>query len=202
MDHIAGLLSLREEKSLHLVSTAGVRHLLGREFLPVLHKYCRIDYSDFPVRIAGILATALELETAKAPKYSSQPSTKGTVVALKLQSGKRARTCVYLPALPSITAELTAWVAGCDCVIVDGTFWSEREMISLGLSKRTARDMGHVPISGQGGSLEWLRGLDVPRKIYTHINNSNPILRPTSRERRTIEKAGIEISHDGMDIEL
>jgi len=75
-------------------------------------------------------------------------------------------------------------------------------MISLGLSKRTARDMGHVPISGERGSLEWLQSLIIPRKIYTHINNTNPILQKNSRERKMVERAGVEISRDGMDIRL
>ena len=75
-------------------------------------------------------------------------------------------------------------------------------MTALGLSRRTAYDMGHVPISGEGGSLEWLRTLKVPRKIYTHINNTNPILQKNSRERKIVERAGVEISRDGMDIRL
>jgi pyrroloquinoline quinone biosynthesis protein B len=94
------------------------------------------------------------------------------------------------------------FVAGCDCLLVDGTFWSEHEMTGLGLSRRTSRDMGHVPISGEGGSLEWLRTLKVPRKIYTHINNTNLILQKSSHERRTVRAAGVEISHDGMEIRL
>jgi pyrroloquinoline quinone biosynthesis protein B len=85
---------------------------------------------------------------------------------------------------------------------VDGTFWSEREMIVSGLSQRTAREMGHLPVGGAGGSLAWLRGLEIPRKIYTHINNTNPILQNSSRERRIVLQAGVEISHDGMNIQL
>jgi pyrroloquinoline quinone biosynthesis protein B len=204
MDHTAGLLSLREEKSLRLVSTAGVKHLLTHEFplLPALEKYCQIHYSRFPVRVAGIYVTALELETDKEMIYSSHAPPQGTVIALRLEGARSKRRCVYVPGLPAITEKLEAWVKDCDCLVVDGTFWSEREMISQGLSKRTARDMGHVPISGRGGSLEWLRGLEVPRKIYTHINNSNPILRKASRERRMVESAGVEISCDGMEIKL
>lgn len=204
MDHVAGLLSLREEKSLRLVSTAGVKHLLTREFplLPVLEKYSQIRYSRFPVQIAGIDVTAFDLEADKELIYTSRRPPKEIVVALRLESVSSKRNCVYVPGLPAITKKLEAWVKSCDCLILDGTFFSEREMISLGLSNRTASAMGHVPIGGRGGSLEWLRGLNIPRKIYTHINNSNPILRKASHERRIVEKAGIEISHDGMEIEL
>jgi pyrroloquinoline quinone biosynthesis protein B len=204
MDHVVGLLSLREEKSLHLVSTRGVQQLLTREFplLPILEKYCRIRHSTFPLQIAGLRISAFEMETDKDPIYCSRPAPRDTVVGLRLQSRKAKSCCVYLPALPAITKKLEDWVAGCDCLVVDGAFWSDHEMISLGLSKRTARDMGHVPISGKGGSLEWLEKLDIPRKIYHHINNSNPVLRASSRERKMVESAGVEISRDGMNIFL
>lgn len=204
MDHALGLLSLREDKSLSLVCTAAVKRLLSKSFalIPVLEKYTRIHYADFPTEVAGIKVTALELETSKRPRYSSRPNRDGSVVALRLESSRNKRCCIYLPSLPAITNKLDQWSRNCDCLIVDGTFWSEREMISLGFSTRAAGDMGHVPINGKGGSLEWLRRLNVPRKIYTHINNSNPILRKNSRERLRVESAGIEISRDQMRIRL
>jgi pyrroloquinoline quinone biosynthesis protein B len=200
MDHVAGLLSLREQKSLRLICTSAVKNLLTREFplLPTLEKYCRIRHSTFPVQIAGIRISALELETKKSPPYSRRPAQRGEVVALRLEANRKS--FVYLPGLPAINKSVNEFVADCDCLLVDGTFWSDREMISLGLSKRTAHAMGHLPISGAGGSLEWLRALDVPRKIYTHINNTNPILRKNSRERKMVGRAGIEISRDGMEI--
>ncbi len=202
MDHAVGLLSLREQKSLRLVCTRAVKNLLTRQFplLPTLEKYCQIHHSTFPVRIAGIQVSALELETDKAPPYARRPARRGEVVGLRLKAN--GRSFVYLPGLPAINRAVNEFVTGCDCLLVDGTFWSEHEMPALGLSKRTARDMGHVPMGGTGGSLEWLRALKVPRKIYTHINNTNPILQKKSRERRTVQRAGVEISHDGMDIRL
>lgn len=202
MDHTLGLLSLREQKHLSLICTKGVKKLLTTSFplLPVLQKYCAVEHSVFPIQIAGLRVSALALETDKAPPYASGRPSTGAVSALRLESLKTRRALIYAPGLPAISRELDRFVAGCDCLMVDGTFWSEREMISLGLSKRTASDMGHVPIFGKGGSLEWLRRLAVPRKIYTHINNSNPILRKTSRERQMVQKAGVEISHDGMEV--
>jgi pyrroloquinoline quinone biosynthesis protein B len=204
MDHAVGLFSLREQKLLRLICTRAVRELLGSQFqlLPTLERYCRVRQNEFPVKVAGIRISALELDSAKAPPYSRRPARRGEVAALRLAGVSSGRSCVYVPGLPKITGRLDEFTAGCDCLIVDGTFWSDREMISAGLSKRTARVMGHVPISGSGGSLEWLRGLDIPRKIYTHINNSNPILRRNSRERRLVERAGVEISRDGMEVRL
>jgi pyrroloquinoline quinone biosynthesis protein B len=202
MDHVAGLLSLREQKSLRLICTSAVKNLLTLEFplLPTLEKYCQIRHSTFPVQIAGIQISALELETKKAPPYARRPARRGEVVSLRLEANHKS--LVYLPGLPVISKVVDKFVADCDCLLMDGTFWSEREMVSLGLTKRTAHAMGHVPIGGEGGSLEWLRALKVPRKIYTHINNTNPILQKKSHERRLIENAGIEISRDGMDIFL
>lgn len=200
MDHVAGLLSLREQKTLRLVCTSAVKNLLTNEFplLPTLENYCRFRHSTFPVSVAGIRISALELETDKAPPYARRPARRGEVVGLRLKTN--GKSFVYLPGLPAITKAVNEFVAACDCLLVDGTFWSEHEMVSLGLSKRTAHQMGHVPVGGAGGSLEWLRTLKVPRKIYTHINNTNPILKKSSRERRLVGQAGVEISRDGMDI--
>ncbi|MGD0086616.1 MAG: pyrroloquinoline quinone biosynthesis protein PqqB [Verrucomicrobiota bacterium] len=202
MDHVAGLFSLREQKSLRLACTRAVKNLLTEQFplLPILKKYCRIHHSIFPVQIAGIRITALALKTDKAPPYARRPARRGDVVGLRLHAG--GKSLVYLPGLPVVNRTVNEFVAGCDCLLVDGTFWSEHEMTGLGLSRRTAHDMGHVPISGKGGSLEWLRTLKVPRKIYTHINNTNPILQKSSRERRAVRQAGVEISLDGMEIRL
>jgi pyrroloquinoline quinone biosynthesis protein B len=204
MDHVAGLLSLREQKSMRIVCTKAVKQLLTSEFplLRVLGNYCRIGWSGFPLDLAGIRVWAFEFEVQKSPRYSEHLARQGGVTALRLEGARSKRSLVYIPGLPAISEKLDHFVAGCSCLIVDGTFWSEREMISMGLSRRTSCDMGHVPMSGRNGTLEWLRRLDVPRKIYTHINNSNPILRPGSPERRIIEKAGIEISSDGMKIAL
>ena len=90
--------------------------------------------------------------------------------------------------------------AGSHLVLFDGTFYREDELVRLGLSKAVAKDMAHVPISGENGSLAKLAPLSA-RRIYTHINNTNPILAPSSDERRTVESAGWEIAYDGMEID-
>jgi pyrroloquinoline quinone biosynthesis protein B len=86
--------------------------------------------------------------------------------------------------------------------MVDGTFWTDDEMIQLGVSKKRARDIGHLPQSGAGGMIEVLKELHAERKILIHINNTNPILNEESHERRALEAAGIEVAYDGMDIAL
>jgi pyrroloquinoline quinone biosynthesis protein B len=87
-------------------------------------------------------------------------------------------------------------------VLVDGTFWRDDELARLGISERTARQMGHVPLSGPGGSLEALAALDRPRVILVHINNTNPVLLERSPEREAVLRAGVEVADDGLEIEL
>jgi len=97
------------------------------------------------------------------------------------------------------------WAAmqAADCVLVDGTLWSDDEMIALGASRKTSRAMGHLPLSGPGGMLEWLEQLPRrTRKVLIHINNTNPILNERSPERQELTRRGIEVSYDGMEIEL
>lgn len=201
MDHILGLLSLREHSKLHLVCTGNIRRLLTYDFplLKTLEKYCSIRYSTFPFHINSFIITALDV-SANRPLYAKIGSKISDIaVGIQLRSIKTKKIMVYLPCLPAITDKIKQFVDGCDCLLVDGTFWSNQEMISLGITKRNASDMGHLPIDGKNGSLAWLRGLDIPKKIYIHINNTNPILLKTSKERKMVEKARIEVGYDGME---
>jgi pyrroloquinoline quinone biosynthesis protein B len=87
-------------------------------------------------------------------------------------------------------------------VLVDGTFWRDDELARLGISDRSARDMGHVSLSGPGGTLEALAGLRGPRKVLVHINNTNPILLEDSPEREAVLRAGVEVAYDGLEVQL
>jgi pyrroloquinoline quinone biosynthesis protein B len=92
---------------------------------------------------------------------------------------------------------------GADAVLVDGTFWTDDEMIRLGFSQKTARSIGHLPQSGPGGMIEVMRTLpSTTRKVLIHINNTNPILDEDSPERAALEREGIEVSEDGMELTL
>jgi pyrroloquinoline quinone biosynthesis protein B len=101
-----------------------------------------------------------------------------------------------------IEPHLAPFLAAADCVMVDGTFWTDDELIRLGISAKRAQDMGHLPQSGPGGMIELLKPLRAGRKILIHINNTNPILNEDSAERRALEAAAIEVAYDGMDIRL
>ncbi len=95
-----------------------------------------------------------------------------------------------------------AQLEGCTCLLFDGTCWQDDELIQLGIAQKTARDMGHMPISGDDGSLKQLAPLPIERKIYIHINNTNPILIEDSPERCIVEESGLEVAADGLELEI
>jgi pyrroloquinoline quinone biosynthesis protein B len=108
----------------------------------------------------------------------------------------------YVPGLARLDEAVLARFAASDLVLVDGTFWREDELPRLGISERSARDMGHVPLSGPAGTLDPLARLSRPRVALLHINNTNPILLEDSPERAAVLEAGIEVAYDGLEIEL
>ena len=111
-------------------------------------------------------------------------------------------TVTYVPGVARLDDAVVARLAVSDVVLVDGTFWHDDDLARLGISDRTARDMGHVPLAGPGGSLEVLAGLERPRKILVHINNTNPILLEDSPEREAVVRAGVEVAYDGLEVDL
>src|SRR5262249_25428642 len=121
-------------------------------------------------------------------------------VALQFLDEASARLALVAPAVGECTRELSKASADSDVILFDGTFWSDRELAAVRTGARSSREMNHLPIAD--GSLELLRRSPARRKIYTHINNTNPILMPSSRERAEVEKAGIEIARDGLEIVL
>jgi pyrroloquinoline quinone biosynthesis protein B len=109
---------------------------------------------------------------------------------------------VYLPSAQDLTAATRQQVDRCACLLVDGTCFRDDELAELGLAARTAREMGHLPIDGPGGSLERLSTLSIDRKIYIHVNNTNPILLEDAPQRRLVEKHGMEVAVDGLEVRV
>jgi pyrroloquinoline quinone biosynthesis protein B len=107
-----------------------------------------------------------------------------------------------VPGLARLDDDVLARFAASDVVLVDGTFWRDDELARLGISERTAGQMGHVPISGPGGTLAALAGLERPRVILVHVNNTNPVLLERSPERDAVLRAGAEVAYDGLEVEL
>src|SRR5690606_25725288 len=119
-------------------------------------------------------------------------------VGVELVGG--GRRVFYIPGCASVPDWLRDRIAGADALLFDGTLWTDDEMLRAGLGAKTGRRMGHVPVSGPGGSLEALRGLDLGARIYVHLNNSNPLVDPASPERAQAQAAGWQVGHDGMEI--
>jgi len=106
----------------------------------------------------------------------------------------------FFPQVPALTAELRSLWASLDCLLLDGTFWCDDELIQLQGSGQSARDMGHVPVGGEDGSLHQLGGLTRPRRMYIHINNTNPMLNEAGAEFHAVRAAGWELAEDGCHL--
>jgi len=214
IDHTTGLLMLREHRQkLPLYCHPLVREDLstGNPLFKVLSHYCGIDWHDLHLQTAfdvpglhGLQFEALPL-ISNAPPYSPhrdkpQP---GDNVGLKVLDEQTGKTLFYAPGLGQMEPHVWQAMQSADCVMVDGTLWTDDEMIALGASKKTSRAMGHMPQSGEGGMIEWLDKLPSHvRKILIHINNTNPILDDSSPQRQTLKSHGIEVAFDGMEITL
>jgi pyrroloquinoline quinone biosynthesis protein B len=214
VDHVTGLLMLRERGApLPLYATEQVKADLsdGLNIGRVLEHYCGLDWRPvLPGRggfqIAPLLRTRFTPVSldSKAPPYSPHRNDPhpGDNIGLTITDTRSGRSAFYAPGLGALTPAVTDAMAGADVLLVDGTFWSADEMIRLGLSGKSAADMGHLPQSGPGGMMEVLDRMPASRKILIHINNSNPILREDSAERALLQQHGIEVACDGMEISL
>jgi len=178
----------------------------------VLGHYCgvqrhRIALDGGPFAVAGVEGVtlrALPLSSKPAPysPHREQP-VEGDNIGMLITDRASGATAFYAPGLGEITAPVFDAMAGADAVLVDGTFWTDDEMLRLGLSKKTARSIGHLPQSGPSGMVEWLGRLPArTRRLLIHINNTNPILDEDSDERAALKRVGIEVCEDGMEIRL
>ena len=187
IDHALGLLLLRQqEKPLVVYATNETRAALA--WLDrILARFCGIEWrkirSDFQRLNSSIAFRAIELTHSVAFQFLDEAS---------------GRLALVAPAVGELARELSEASADSDVILFDGTFWSDHELAAVRAGARSSRQMNHVPIGD--GSLELLRQSPARRKIYTHINNTNPILMPGSRERAEVEQAGIGIARDGLEI--
>ena len=151
----------------------------------------------------GLAFTAVPLKS-KAPPYSPHRDDphQGDTIGVRVVDRASGTTLFYAPGVGEIEPHLAPFLAEADCLMIDGTFWTEDELVRLGISKKQARDMGHLPQSGPGGMIDVLKPLKAGRKILIHINNTNPTLNEDSAERRTLDAAAIEVAYDGMEIQL
>lgn len=215
IDHTTGLYMLRERGSpLAVWCTDPVYEDLtqGHPVLRVLGHFCGVERRHIPIdgsafEVAGVPGLALRATAlrSKAAPYSPHRDAPvpGDNIGVTITDRASARSVFYAPGLGEIEPAVFDAMSCADAVIVDGTFWRDDEMIVLGLSGKTARDIGHLPQSGPGGMIEWLRRLPPrTRRLLVHINNTNPILDEDSPERAALVAQGIEVCEDGMEIEL
>lgn len=214
IDHTTGLLFLREGCPLRVYCTDMVAQDLSTGFPifvmlqswdgGVIHTTVPIDGSAFQVSdIEEISITAIPLD-GKAPPYSPHRHDPhvGDNVGYLIEDTRSQASLFYAPGLGQMSSALLDMMGGADCVMVDGTFWSEDEMQRAGVGTKLASDMGHLPQNGDEGMLHWLSKIPGPRKILIHINNTNPILIENSPERKLVEESGVEVAYDGMAFDL
>ncbi len=208
IDHTLGLLLLREGRSVELHATPSVRETLcdGTAILRTLEAYCPVQWQPVvpgaDVSLGGGLSyRAFDVPTNKRTRFTAG-SEQGRVVGYRLTDEASGRAVVYLPGVQELTTAVREQLDDCACLLVDGTCWHDDELIRLGLAGKTAREMGHLPIDGPEGTLEPLSRLPVERKIYVHINNTNPILLDDAVERSIVEERGMEVATDGLEVRI
>ncbi|MGN6316463.1 pyrroloquinoline quinone biosynthesis protein PqqB [Trinickia sp.] len=217
IDHVTGLLMLRERTSpLPLYATRPVLDDLSSAFplIPLLSHYCGIEQHPIALsepfsieRLTGIRFTAIAIESA-APPYSPHRNAPvpGDNIALVIESVKTGARAFYAPGLAHASDAVVSAMRTAQLVLVDGTFWTDTEMIDLGLSSKRAADMGHLaqcPANGNAGMIALLDTLpSTTRKVLIHINNTNPILDPCSDAHASLREHDIEIAEDGMQLQV
>jgi pyrroloquinoline quinone biosynthesis protein B len=209
LDHTLGIVLLREARYLQLYATRAVRMILEQDsrILPVTRAFARVEVTEMTpgqrvplqYRDGGASGITVEpIQVPAGPPRFAQDGLDGHTVGLMLRDDQTGGSCAYVPGCGGLDEPLLERLAETDLLLFDGTFWTDDELISLGIGDRRAREMDHQPVAGPDGSLARLAGLSRPRKVYTHINNTNPMLLEGSAERAAVERAGVSVGADGM----
>jgi pyrroloquinoline quinone biosynthesis protein B len=209
IDHTAGLLLLRESQApVRVFGASAVEDALRSGFpvLEVLERYCGAEWHTLEPeqerQLEGSSLTVERFETGgDAPRYLDGSGVQLEASGFVFRDGASS-VVTYVPGLARLDEGVLSRLAASDVVLVDGTFWRNDELALLGISTRSARDMGHLPLSGPDGTLAALEQLERPRKVLVHINNTNPILLEDSPEAEAVRGAGVEVAYDGLEIEL
>ncbi|MAI76446.1 MAG: pyrroloquinoline quinone biosynthesis protein PqqB [Pelagibacteraceae bacterium TMED65] len=219
VDHVAGLLTLRERQNLAVYAHKRVHSVLKEN---TIFNVLNPDYVDrremkmnqkFELKNKEGKGVGIEVEAFEVPgkialwledesKGKDFGTEDGDTIGLKISSKNNKESFYYIPACASMTNELSDKVKGSEIVLFDGTLWTNDEMASSNVGQKTGQRMGHMNNSGEDGSIHAFKNLDVKRKIFIHINTTNPILLPDSDERKIVEQSGWEVSYDGMEINL
>jgi pyrroloquinoline quinone biosynthesis protein B len=213
LDHTLGIVLLREARRLQITATDAVRRVIEDDsrLLPVTRAFADVSVTelqpDRPTELcyrdgtgSGLRVTGFPVP-AGPPRFAREERPNHTL-GLVIHDGRTGGTCAFIPGCGGLDDALMARLAAADLVLFDGTFWTDDELVRLGIGERTAREMDHLPISGPDGSLARLRTLPGRQRVYTHINNTNPMLIEDGPERRQVEQAGLKVGVDGMQFTL
>jgi pyrroloquinoline quinone biosynthesis protein B len=217
IDHVAGLLSLRELQPLRIYGSAYILRILRQEnsLFRALNRVPNqavwteiVSGQNVELTCVNDTVTGLHCDIVRLgshiPAYAEASGDTGqeaSVCGLIVRSSSGG-TLAYMSAVPAVDDKLLQRLQAADLLLFDGTFWSDDELIRVQKSGQTARQMGHLPVGAQDGSLQRLAGVRRPRKIFVHLNNTNPMLDESSVEYRTVREAGWEIAEDGWQFEL
>lgn len=207
IDHVAGLLCLRERQPFALFATGEIHAVLAAN--PIFSAVAAdlVPRVNVGIGRAVTLAEGLEAELfavpGKVPLYMEGAEVRTDLegeqtVGVHLRAG--GDDMFYIPGCALVTPALAERLRGAAVVFFDGTLWRDDEMLTTGVGNKTGRRMGHISMSGDDGSMAALAGLGIRRKVYVHMNNTNPVLRPGGPERAEAEAAGWTIGHDGLEI--
>jgi pyrroloquinoline quinone biosynthesis protein B len=215
LDQTLGLFMLREGDPLRVFATPGVRRAVceGLNLEGVLGSYCGVEWVPLPVERAGALQRADGRPSGltcrafsvpgKPPRYREAVASPDPldVVGIRVVDERTGGRLTVAPGLAGLDGALVERLADCDVLLIDGTFWDQHELDQVVRDGRsaTASAMGHLPVGGADGSLERLARLTVGRKIYIHVNNTNPMILDDSPERRAVDAAGFEVGRDGQE---
>lgn len=207
VDHIGGLLNLRESSPFRLLATPMIQGVLSgspifdvlnpdyvsREPIGLDHPFTLLE--GLQARLFAVPGkTALYLEGDQVEIGVEGESTVGVEL---ISAGKRA---YYIPGCAAMTPKLAERIAGADLLMFDGTLWRDDEMVRAGVGHKTGQRMGHMSMSGEDGSIAALAKLSLGQRVFVHINNTNPVLIVDSSERQAAERAGWQIAYDGMEL--
>jgi pyrroloquinoline quinone biosynthesis protein B len=215
LDHTLGLLVLREGGRLSVHAASSVRRALdeGLHLSEVLDRYGGVDWRQPPANLAPLTCADGTLSglryaafpvPGKLPRYrEGRTSPSGEdAVGYQLVDESTGGRLVYVPGLAALDRDVLTRLRDTDALLLDGTFWSDEEMRIVGAGGASARAMGHLPVGSEDGSLAVVASLPAARKIYIHINNTNPMLREDSPERQVVERTGVEVGWDGLEFTL
>ena len=213
IDHTLGMVLLREARHLPVYATRAVQSILESDsrLLPMTRAFGEVPVTDLPLNTPIPLcyrdgsASGLTVEAfpvpAGPPRFATREE-EGHTVGFMLREEASGKACAFVPGCGDLDAALLTRLAEADALLFDGTFWADDELIALGIGDRTAREMDHLPIAGRGGSLERLAALPCQHRVYTHINNTNPILLEHSPERAVVTQTGVIVGFDGLHLAL